>query len=62
MVGGAASCGITHTAVVPLDLVKESGYDVIDGFKILTKFDVIFYLNFRRLKSTPVKFTVNFLI
>ena len=31
MVGGAASCGITHTAVVPLDLVKESGYDVIDG-------------------------------
>ena len=22
MIGGAASCGITHTAVVPLDLVK----------------------------------------
>ena len=32
MIGGAASCGITHTAVVPLDLVKVGVWNFQNSF------------------------------
>ena len=43
--GGAISCGVTHTAVVPLDLVKcrlqvnpDKYKNIINGFKVIPSF------------------------
>lgn len=44
MVGGALSCGLTHTAIVPLDLIKcrmqtnPGAYkSLVDGFKVISR-------------------------
>ena len=47
--GGLLSCGITHTAIVPLDLVKcriqvdpDKYKGIVNGFKVIIMLNVFF--------------------
>ena len=60
-IGGAISCGLTHTAVVPLDLVKcrlqvnpDKYKNIFHGFKVLIGLKMFFFLRFHFYKMAYI--------